>query len=113
MSISYHNKSFRSVNNSTNGEVSSDTLFHYQQNGHIISAEYSGGAIPKGTLLGRIKEDGKIEMRYQHFNTDKEFRCGRCVSTPEVLENGKIRLHESWEWTTGRRGSGKSIIEEV
>jgi hypothetical protein len=38
---------------------------------------------------------------------------GICFSTPEILENGKIRLHESWEWTSGDQSKGTSIIEEL
>jgi hypothetical protein len=35
------------------------------------------------------------------------------ISRPEILANGKIRLHESWEWTSGDKSTGKSIIEEL
>jgi hypothetical protein len=37
---------------------------------------------------------------------------GICISKPEILENGKIRLHEFWEWTSGDKSKGTSIIEE-
>jgi hypothetical protein len=29
------------------------------------------------------------------------------------LGNGKIRLHETWQWTSGDFSSGTSIIEEI
>lgn len=38
---------------------------------------------------------------------------GICRSTPEILEDGRIRLHEEWIWTSGDQSSGKSIIEEI
>ena len=38
---------------------------------------------------------------------------GTCKSKPEILENGKIRLHESWEWASGDKSKGQSIIEEI
>lgn len=38
---------------------------------------------------------------------------GKCTSKPEILENGKIRLHENWEWTSNDKTKGKSIIEEI
>jgi len=110
---SLDNKTFRSVSNSGNGEVSEATTFHYQQNGSMIMASYSGGTIKDGNLLGQIDEEGILTFAYQHYNTDNEFRTGRCTSTPELLSNGKIRYHESWEWTGGLEGSGESIIEEV
>jgi len=37
---------------------------------------------------------------------------GVCTSKPEFLANGKIRLHESWKWTSGDKSEGKSINEE-
>lgn len=37
---------------------------------------------------------------------------GICFSHPEKLENEKIRLHENWEWTSGDKSKGQSIIEE-
>ena len=112
-SWSYHDKQFRSVSNSGSGEVTDSTTFHYQQNGSVISAQYAGGSIREGNLLGRVEKDGTIQMSYQHWNTDNEFRTGRCTSTPEMMDNGKIRLHESWEWTSGKDGKGQSVIEEI
>jgi hypothetical protein len=38
---------------------------------------------------------------------------GKCFSKPEILINGKIRLHETWQWTSGDFLSGTSIIEEI
>lgn len=109
----YHEKAFRSVSNSGSGEVSNETTFYYQQNGSVISARYEGGNIKEGNLLGEVEPDGTIHMSYQHWNNENEFRAGICVSRPELLPNGKIRLHESWEWTTGMEGRGKSVIEEI
>lgn len=110
---SYHDKEFRSISNSQTGEVSDETTFYYQQKGAVISARYQGGNIREGNILGKVDADGKIQMSYQHWNNNNEFRAGICISTPERLSNGKIRLHESWEWTNGVHGSGKSVIEEI
>jgi hypothetical protein len=38
---------------------------------------------------------------------------GTCISTPEILPDGRLRLHESWRWTSGDGSSGESAIEEV
>jgi len=51
-------------------------------------------------------------MRYHQVNQKGELMTGMCKSMPEILENGKIRLHESWEWTSGDKSKGSSIIEE-
>lgn len=113
MKISYHNKSFRVLSSSSNGEVSSDFVFTYKQKGKIITSEYSGGTIIQGHLLGTVDDHGNITMTYHQVNDKGENMTGKCVSKPEILENGKIRLHESWEWTSGDHSKGESVLEEV
>ena len=51
-------------------------------------------------------------MRYHHVNDKEELMTGICISKPEIPENGKIRLHEFREWTSGDKSKGTSIIEE-
>ena len=113
MPIHYHNKTFRSVSNTDNGDVSTETLFHYQQQGNIVTATYSGGGILSGNLIAKVAPDGTLDMRYQHLNRDEELMTGRCTSVPEVLDNGKLRLRERWQWISGDYSSGESVVEEV
>lgn len=111
--LNYNNRKFRPVSNTENGETSSETLFHYVQNGNILTASYSGGEIRSGHLLGLVNENGHIDMRYHQVNNKGELMTGICTSIPEILPNGKIRLHETWRWTSGDQSAGTSIIEEV
>ena len=110
--INYNNKKFRPVSNTDNGETSNETLFLYKQVGNILTSEYSGGKIKYGHLIGLVDMDGNIDMRYHQVNEKGELMTGICISKPEILENGKIRLHENWEWTSGDTSRGTSIIEE-
>ena len=109
----YDNKTFRSVTNTANGEVSGDTVFHYHQQDRIVWAEYAGGSIARGFLLATVREDYSLDMRYQHVNTRGDLMTGRCHSTPERLPDGRLRLHERWQWTSGDGSSGESVLEEV
>jgi len=111
--INYHNKTFRPIQNSENGETSGETIFLYRQEGNILMAAYSGGKIIKGQLIGLVDQDGNIDMRYHQVNIFGELMTGVCKSTPEIMPNGKIRLHENWEWTSGDKSSGNSVIEEL
>ena len=110
--VNYNNKVFKPVSNSENGESSAETIFHYKQNGNLLTAEYSGGKIIYGHLIGLVDYEGNIDMRYHQVNIHGEMMAGICQSTPEILENGKIRLHEKWQWTSGDHSSGESIVEE-
>src|SRR5687768_16223687 len=111
--INYDNKKFASVANSESGEVSGETIFHYQQKGVLVWAEYAGGEIVFGTLIAKVVENDCLEMRYQHLNKKGDLMTGRCFSTPEILPDGRIRLYEKWQWTSGDLSSGESIIEEI
>lgn len=111
--MNYDQKTFRSVANTDNGEVSAATTFWYRQDGEVVWAEYRGGSVVKGFLIAKVLDSGMLDMTYQHLNSDGKFRTGVCQSTPEVLADGRIRLHERWRWTNGDGSEGTSVIEEV
>lgn len=87
------------------------TIFTYHQTGDVIWAEYAGGAIIRGYLVG-TREAGKLNFRYAHLSSTNETSTGVCESVIEVLKDGRVRLHESWAWES-RPGTGKSIVEEL
>lgn len=113
MPINYHNRIFRSLSNTGNGEVGAETTFYYQQKDQIVSATYEGGSIRYGTLIAVVDEAGQLDMRYQHVNGQGELMTGRCQSVPELLPDGRLRLHETWQWTSGDLSAGHSVVEEV
>lgn len=111
--INYHNRSFRVQSNSENGETDTETIFHYQQNGTILTCSYAGSQILQGQLLGIVRPDGSIDMRYHQINTHGEIMTGKCLSIPEILPDNRIRLHEQWQWTSGDHSAGESLLEEI
>ena len=111
--IDYDGRVFRSVANSNGGDVDGGTTFHYHQHDRVVWATYAGGSVAFGTLLAKVDDSGNLDMRYQHVSVDGIFKSGRCRSRPELLPDGRIRLHERWQWTDGANGQGESIIEEV
>ncbi len=110
--INYNGKIFKAITNTQNGETSSETTFYYRQERKIVTAEYSGGNIISGHLIGIVDENGVIDMRYHQVNSRSDLITGICTSIPEILSNGKIRLHEKWQWTSGDRSQGESVIQE-
>jgi hypothetical protein len=111
--INYDDRRFASVSNTASGEVSSETVFHYHQTNDLVWAEYRGGEIRFGSLIAKVLDDARLEMRYQHLNAKGELMTGRCVSTPEILADGRIRLFEKWHWTCNDFSSGESVVEEI
>jgi hypothetical protein len=63
-------------------------------------------------MVGRVFADGSIEFLYQHRSDDGSLQSGHCRSKPERLPDGRLRLYETWQWSTGDRSSGTSIVEE-
>lgn len=111
--INYNNRKFRVADTSSNSETDTNTIFHYRQEGDILSCDYDGGNISKGHLIGKVDQDGVIQMRYHQINTNGEIMTGICTSTPEVMHSGKLKLHEEWEWTSGDRTKGSSLLIEI
>ena len=113
MVIDYDDRKFASVSNSATGDVGSGTTFHYRHRGDAVWGTYEGGGVAHGTLIARVLDDGALDMRYQHITVNGVIKAGRCVSQPEILTDGRIRLHERWQWTEGGTEAGESIVEEV
>lgn len=111
--INYNHRRFASVANTENGEVSAETIFEYRQDGDVVWAVYRGGDVVFGTLIAKVVENDCLEMRYQHLNRAGKFMTGVCRSTPELLPDGRLRLHEKWQWTSGDESCGESIVEEL
>lgn len=83
------------MQNSESGEVSNQTRFHYFQQDKMIWAEYQGGEILKGFLIGKWISDCQIEFSYQHLNQRLENRLGR----------------ERWQWLDTLETGQSQIIE--
>lgn len=111
--INYNERTFAAVSNSEGGEVSSETIFHYRQQGNVVWATYAGGEVAFGTLVAKALGDGSLDMRYSHVNLRGELMTGVCRSTPEVLPDKRLRLHERWRWTCGDFSEGESVVEEI
>ncbi|NVO00539.1 MAG: n-acetylglutamate synthase [Geobacteraceae bacterium] len=113
MKYNFDGKLFVSIANTENGEVGEDTVFHYHQDGDIVTAEYEGGSIAKGQLIAKVRGDGKLDMRYHHINCKGELMIGKCLSTPEIMEDGRMKLKEQWQWLSGDMSAGYSEIVET
>ncbi len=111
--VGYDGRRFRSVENSETGEVGPETVFIYGQDGDVVSATYRGGGVRSGVLIATADGGGNLDARYAHVNAAGELMTGECRTTPKVLPDGRLRLHEEWRWTSGEGSSGWSVVEEI
>ena len=66
-----------------------------------------------GRLVGRQTAEGVLELAYSQLAGDGGLVTGKCRSVPEVLADGRIRLHEHWERFGEEADQGVSIIVET
>ncbi|WP_406329242.1 hypothetical protein [Streptomyces sp. NBC_00203] len=93
------------------GQVGTRTRFTYHEKDGEIWAEYAGGDVIRGHLLG-TRQDDRLDFRYVQLKHDGSTSSGHCVSLVVELPDGRVRLEETWEWES-RTGSGTSIVEQV
>jgi hypothetical protein len=91
--------------------VPGSVLGHYFQQDDLVWAEFSGGRVRTGRLVGVRDQAGVIDAAYCQIMADGAVVAGRCLSTPTVLPDGRIRLAEQWHRADG--STGVSYIEEL
>lgn len=110
-SVSLDGRTLVGIENTAGGEVSGDTRFHFEQDRTRLSARYAGGDIVEGHLVGTL-EGSKWDIRYVQLNEAGETASGHSVGEVTVLEDGRVRVDDEWEWES-KEGAGEAVLEEV
>lgn len=92
------------------GQVGTGTRFAYHERDGVVWADYAGGDVARGHLVGTRAGD-RLDFRYVQLRTDGTTASGHCVSEVTALPDGRLRLTETWEWESGP-GRGTSVVEE-
>ncbi len=93
------------------GQVGTRTRFAYHERDGRIWADYAGGDVVRGHLVG-TREGDRLDFRYVQLGHDGTTSSGRCRSQVVLLADGRVRLEESWAWES-QDGSGTSVVEEI
>lgn len=99
------------VANDESGDVSEETRFRFTQDGDRIHASYSGGDVVDGHLVGTF-DGSEWDVRYAQLDERGETATGHSVGRVRLLEDGRVRVEDEWEWES-KDGSGESVLEEV
>ncbi|WP_298793140.1 hypothetical protein [uncultured Allomuricauda sp.] len=110
--ISLNNIRMNVVQTSANGVVNEQTIFNFSQIENVVQANYSGGRITKGFLVGKI-HGTILEFSYCQLQTDGQLDYGFSTSELSLNANGKIRLVENFEWKSRDGQSGVNIFQEL
>ncbi|WP_030459715.1 hypothetical protein [Kitasatospora sp. NRRL B-11411] len=102
---------FAPVGRAELGEVDPGTRFAYHEDDGLVWADYRGGEVVHGHLVGTRTGD-TLDFRYVQLNRAGETSSGHCTSVLTRLPDGRLRLEENWRWES-RPGAGTSAVEEV
>ncbi|MBC5992676.1 hypothetical protein H8S84_07505 [Pontibacter sp. SD6] len=107
-----HGRKFVSTGNEK-GLSNEDTIFHYFQDGQVITGKYKGGAIAEGFLVGKQTADDELELLFHCITTGNELRAGQSKGKITAATNGQLYLSFNWNWLNGDNSGGLSFYKEV
>jgi len=110
--IDYDGRTFRSAAAETADAGGAGPVGHYHQDGDVVWAEFAGGKVIRGSLVGSRRRDGVLDLAYCQLLSTGEVIAGRCTSVPTVLADGRVRLTEHWQRFGPGGDTGVSVIEE-
>jgi hypothetical protein len=108
--IDYNGRRFGPVGE---GGAESARVAAYRQEGDLLWGRFTGGTARRGSLTGVVEPDGRLRFVYGMVLTDGRIITGSCTSVPTVLDDGRVRLTESWERYGEHADRGTSYLEEL
>ena len=101
-------KTFRAVSNSAHGSINTDTKLHFTSDKGVVAAEYKGGTIVTGHVLGKRVNESEMELLYLSATISGEVKAGKAHAKFTLGEKRKVHMHMDWQWLTGDHSSGQS-----
>lgn len=101
------------IKTAENGVVNHETIFLFSQKDGIVSAEYQGGKILKGFLVGKLPTQNQLEFSYCQMQIDGKLDNGMSLCQLSKDENGKITLTEHFEWKSRPGEFGTNVFQEL
>ncbi|MFF4264366.1 hypothetical protein ACFY7Y_02690 [Streptomyces virginiae] len=102
---------FAPVADQAPGQVGRRTRFEYHEQDDRVWAEYRGGDVAMGYLVG-TRAGRTVDFRYVQLRLDGTTASGHCTSLLTELPDGRLRLEETWTWES-QEGSGTSVVEQL
>ena len=83
-------------------------VFHEDREG-TVTATYAGSPVVAGTLSGR-RDGADLEFGFSQIERNGVITTGQAVARLELLDDGRLRVHESWRVDAV---AGTSTLEEL
>ena len=95
-----NNKTMNVIETSKNGIVNKETIFHFEQNANTVKANYSGGRIREGYLVGQLNDEIlKFTYCQQRITGELDHGESECILSIEK-GSGKVKLKENFKMDT-------------
>ena len=95
------------------GVVNEQTIFHFSQKDGVVQANYAGGKIKQGYLVGRFTSENQLEFSYCQMQIDGKLDNGASKCDVSKDANGTITLTEHFEWASRPGEFGTNVFKEL
>ncbi len=109
--FNFDNVKMNVVKTAANGVVNSNTLFSFHQSGDTVWAEYDGGGVTKGFLVGKV-QGSSLKFRYCQTDINGNLDGGVSNCRLERMTDDRMRMIETFQWES-RNETGENIFEEL
>ena len=100
------------IQTAPHGVVNNETVFNFRQHEQVVTADYVGGKIMNGYLVG-LRDANRLTFSYCQLQTDGRLDHGHSQCEVAVSENGRIRITEHFAWGSRGGDTGVNILEEL
>lgn len=100
------------VQTAPNGVVNELTVFSFTQIDDIVTANYAGGKVVKGYLVGLMEKDN-LKFSYCQLQDDGKLDNGQSDCEIIMSDDGKIQLIEKFKWASRNGDTGINIFREI
>jgi len=109
--MNLNNVKMNVIETAQTGVVNELTIFTFSQTDNVVSADYSGGLILKGFLVGILNQN-KLSFSYCQLQNNGKLDNGQS-ECDVLIENKKIRLVERFTWASRSGETGVNIFQEL
>lgn len=110
--IDLDGKRFNVPHTDAAGVVNHETIFAFRQRGGAVTAQYSGGNILHGFLVG-VLDGAVLTFRFCQMQTDARLDSGASTGQIEFTDDGRLRIIEEFEWQSRPGERGVNVFKEL
>jgi len=101
----------RVIETSPASVIGPETIFRFRQDGATVRADYEGGRILAGSLVG-YRNGTELEICFSQLESPSSLQTGSSMCTVR-RQNGALELVEDFRWDNEKRSPGRNVLREI